>query len=238
MKSAGELSVRTRARIAGAVYLLFFLTALAGSLIAPATGPFAPSTDAAAAAKAVTGNVAAYQAGIALALISTAFYVALAGLFYQLFRPVSRSLSLLVVLFSLTGSVVTAVGVLLELAPLDILGGASYLKVFSQQQLQALSLLFVNLSAEAGHVALLFFGVFQVLLGYLIYRSTFLPRITGVLIAVAGVGWFTFLSPPLSTFLLTELEVLGFAAEASLMLWLLLVGVNVQRWNEKAGMAA
>ena len=81
----------------------------------------------------------------------------------------------------------------------------------------------------------MFFGVFQLFLGYLIYKSTFLPRIIGILIAVAGVGWLTFLSPPLAHYLLTVLEVVGFGAEASLMLWLLVMGVNVQRWNEKAG---
>ena len=59
-----------------------------------------------------------------------------------------------------------------------------------------------------------------------------------MLIAVAGVGWLTFLSPALANYLLTVLEVVGFAAEASLMLWLLVMGVNVQRWNEKAGAAS
>jgi Domain of unknown function (DUF4386) len=238
MKSIVEMSPRTRARIAGAVYLLFFLTAVLGAVVAPSTGPGAPSGDAAVAANGIVGHEALYELGVALGLISTVFYVGLAGLFYQMFRPVSRNLSLLVVLFSLVGSVITAVGSLLQLAPLDILSGGSYLSVFSHQQLHSLSLLFLNLSLDAGHVALVFFGVFQLFLGYLIYKSTFLPRLIGVLIAVAGVGWLTFLSPPLANYLLTILEAVGFAAEASLMLWLLVMGVNVQRWNEKAGAAS
>jgi len=235
MKSVAEMSPRMRARIAGAVYLLFFVTAVLGAVVAPSTGPGGPAGDAGAAANGIVGHEAQYELGIELGLISTVFYVVLAGLFYQMFLPVSRNLSLLVVLFSLVGSVITAVGSLLQLAPLDILSGGSYLNTFSQQQLHSLSLLFLNLSLDAGHVALVFFGVFQLFLGYLIYKSTFLPRIIGILIAVAGVGWLTFLSPPLAHYLLTVLEVVGFGAEASLMLWLLVMGVNVQRWNEKAG---
>jgi len=235
MKSVAEMSPRMRARIAGAVYLLFFVTAVLGAVVAPSTGPGGPAGDAGAAANGIVGHEAQYELGIALGLISTVFYVVLAGLFYQMFLPVSRNLSLLVVLFSLVGSVITAVGSLLQLAPLDILSGGSYLNTFSQQQLHSLSLLFLNLSLDACHVALVFFGVFQLFLGYLIYKSTFLPRIIGILIAVAGVGWLTFLSPPLAHYLLTVLEVVGFGAEASLMLWLLVMGVNVQRWNEKAG---
>lgn len=237
MRPIVETSPRTRARIAGVVYLLFFVTAVLGALVSPSTGPAGPSGDATAAANAIVGHEAQYELGVALGLVSTVFYVGLAGLFYQMFRPVSRNLSLLVVLFSLVGCAITAVGTVLQLAPLNILSGGSYLSAFNDQQLRALSLLSLNLSVEAGRVALVFFGVFQLFLGYLIYRSTFLPRIIGVLIAVAGVGWLTFLSPPLANYLLTVLEVFGFAAEASLMLWLLVKGVNVQRWNEKAGVA-
>jgi len=58
--------------------------------------------------------------------------------------------------------------------------------------------------------------------------------VIGVLIALAGVGWLTFLSPPLANQLLIPLEVVGFVAEASLMLWLLVMGVNAQRWNAVA----
>jgi len=83
-------------------------------------------------------------------------------------------------------------------------------------------------------VALTFFGVFQLLLGYLIYRSGFLPPILGVLIAVAGVGWLLFLIPPLVSALVVYLEVLGFVAEALLMVWLLVRGVNAARWAELA----
>jgi hypothetical protein len=85
--------------------------------------------------------------------------------------------------------------------------------------------------------SLVFFGPYCLLIGYLIFRSTFLPRILGVLMAFAGLGWLIFLTP-LANHLSTYLKFLGFLAEASLMLWLIVKGVSVQRWNEQASAAA
>jgi hypothetical protein len=87
--------------------------------------------------------------------------------------------------------------------------------------------------APYGISTLVFFGPYCLLIGYLIFRSTFLPRILGVLMALAGLGWLIFLSP-FANHLSTYLKALGFLAEASLMLWLLVKGVNVQRWKEQA----
>jgi hypothetical protein len=84
--------------------------------------------------------------------------------------------------------------------------------------------------------SLVFFGPYCLLLGYLIFRSTFLPRILGVLMALAGLGWLIFLSP-LANHLSTYLKVFGFVAEMSLMLWLLVKGVNAQRWSQRASTA-
>ncbi len=226
-------SPRTQARIAGGVYLLFFVTAVLGALVAPGTSGLGGSAgNAAAMADAIKGHQDLFRLGFALDLVSTAAYVALAALFYQLFRPVSRTGALLAVVFSLTGCALTAVGSLFQLAALVVLGGDAYLNAFTTAQLNAVALLLINFNAIAGSVALVFFGFFQLALGYVIYRSTFLPRILGILIAVAGVGWLTFLWSPLSAFLLSELEVVGFAAEALLMLWLIVMGVNPQRWYE------
>lgn len=230
-----EVSPRARARIAGAVYLLFFLTAVLGALVAPGiSGLGGASGDAAATANNILAHEAAYRVGWALGLISTACYVALIALFYQLFRPVSRTFALLAAFFGLVGCAITAFGSLFQLAPSVILSGSPYLSVFDAKQMQALALLLLNLGVQVGDIALVFFGLFQLMLGYLIFKSTFLPRVLGALIALAGVGWLTFLAPPLANVLLTYLEVFGFLAEAVLMLWLLVMGVNAQRWQERA----
>jgi hypothetical protein len=220
-----QVSPRSRARITGVVYLLFFLTAVLGGVFTPAT------------ANNILAHETSFRLGYALTLISTASYVAVAALFYQLFKPVSRSLSLMAAFFSLVGCALTAVQSLFQLAPSVVLGGSQYSSAFKVEQLHALAQMFLDLNAQAGYVALVFFGVFQLLIGYLIFRSTFLPRILGALMALGGLGWLTFLSPPLANHLLTYLEVLGLLAEGPLMLWLLVMGVNGQRWNEQASAA-
>jgi len=84
---------------------------------------------------------------------------------------------------------------------------------------------------------LVFFGPYCLLIGYLVFRSTFLPRFLGVPMALAGVGWLVFLLPAGEHYLSLYIEILGILAEASLMLWLIVMGVNVQRWKAQAGAA-
>jgi hypothetical protein len=234
-------SPRTRARITGVVYLLFFVTAVLGEFFTRQAGisGIQPgvSGDAAATANTILAHELFYRLGFALGLISTACYVAVTALFYQLFRPVSRSLSLIAVFFSLVGLAIQAFGSLFQLTPLIVLRGSPYLSVFNVKQLQALALMFLNLNALVGYIALVFDGLFLFLIGYLIFRSTFLPRILGALVAFASLGWLTFLSPPLANYLYTYIQILGALAEVSLMLWLLLIGVNAQRWIERASAA-
>jgi len=105
------------------------------------------------------------------------------------------------------------------------------------EQLRALALMFLELNTQAVSICLVFFGFYDLLIGYLIFRSAFLPRILGVLMALAGLGWLTFLSPPVANYLSPYTLVLGFLSELSLMLWLLVRGVNVQRWKEQASAA-
>ncbi len=83
-------------------------------------------------------------------------------------------------------------------------------------------------------IGIVFHGFYCLLIGYLMWRSAFLPRILGALVAFAGLAWLTFLSPPLANYLSPYNLASGLVGEASLMLWLLVMGVNLQRWKEKA----
>jgi hypothetical protein len=217
-----EVAPRSRARVTGVVYLLFFVTAVLGAYFTPATPP------------AILAHESAFWVGYTLTLTSTALYVALTALLYQLFWPVSRSFSLLAAFFGLIGCALQAFGSLFQLAPVLILQDEASSKLFTADQTQALAQLFLNLHAQANSISLVFFGTFLLLIGYLIFKATFLPRLLAVPIILAGVGWLTFLAPPLANQILTYIEVLGFLAEAALMLWLLVVGVNSERWKEQA----
>jgi len=234
MERIAEASLRPRARITGVVYLLYFLTAIIGEFFLRG---LVVDGDAAATANNILAHESLFRLGLATGLISTAFYVAVTALFYDLFKAVSRSLSLLAAFFSLVGCAILAFASLFQLAPLVVLGGSQYLSVFKVEQLRALALMFLELNTQAGNICVVFFGVYCLLIGYLIFRSTFLPRLLGVLMALAGLGWLTFLSPPLANHLSPYNLVLGFLAELALMLWLLVRGVNVQRWKEQASAA-
>jgi len=102
----------------------------------------------------------------------------------------------------------------------------------------ALSILALLHLAPSRPQPLVFFGCYCLLIGYLILRSTFLPRILGVLMAVGGLGWLTFISPALSAYLAPYNMVPGILGEATLTVWLLAAGVNSRCWNEQALMAA
>ena len=238
MQQAGaRMTPRTWARITGAVYLFFFVTGILGEVFvrqAGVSGIGPTPTDAVAAASGILSNELAYRAGIAIGLISTASYAVVVGLLYRLFRPAGAALALVAVILGVIGCAVSATGTVFHFAPLLVLKSDAYLSAFDPQQRAALALLALKLSAQVNAIALVFFGLFQIAIGYVMFRATFLPRVLGVLVLVAGIGWLTVLVPPLADMLGTPLEVLGFIAEASLMVWLLAFGVNAQRWNEQA----
>jgi hypothetical protein len=141
---------------------------------------------------------------------------------------------LLAAFFSLVGCAILVFASLFQLAPLVVLGGGQYLSAFKVEQLRALAFLFLELYGQGVNLCFVFFGVYCLLIGYLIFKSSSLPRILGVLMAFAGLGWLTFLFPPLADYLSPYNLVLGFLAELALMLWLLVMGVDVQRWKEQA----
>lgn len=216
----------------GVVYLLFFVTAFAAAFL---MNRLVVSNDAAATAKSILAHEALYRSGFAVSLMSNALYIAVTALFYRLFEPVNRNMSLLAAFFSLVGCAVQIFGGLLQLAPLTILGDSQLSSAFQVQQLQALSLLSLKLHGQTFTISLVIFALYDLLLGYLIFRSTFLPGILGVLMMVAGVGWLTFVWPPLATALSSYVMPFGALSEILLMLWLLVKGVSVSSWQEKAG---
>ena len=135
-------------------------------------------------------------------LVGGVAYLVVTLLLYELLKPVSRRLSLLAAFFSIVGIAIGAIGSLGHLAPLFLLNGATYLTVFNTAQLQALALLSLKLHAQAYLIALVFFGFYEVLLGYLIVASAFLPRALGAIVGIAGLAFLVnsfaiFLSPPL-----------------------------------------
>ncbi len=235
MERTAEASPRLKARIAGVFYLGTFVT---GGLALFAGGRLIVSGDAAATAANILAHESLLQLSFAANLLATACYIAVTALFYEIFKTVNRSLSLIAAFFSLVGCAIGAASFVFQLAPLVVLGGKQYLSVFKMEELQALALVLVNLHAQAYNISLVFFGFYCLLIGYLIFKSTFLPRSLGVLMGFAGLGWLTFLSPPLAKSLYPYVLAPGILGEGALTLWLLVMGVNAERWQEQASAAA
>jgi hypothetical protein len=217
--------------MAAVFQLLEGLTSAFGQVIIPR---LVVSGDAAATAANILGNEPLFRLGFASTLIGVLFHIAWTLLFYDLFKPVNRSVSLLAAFVMLLGCAFQALTSLLYLAPVRVLTAGSALSAFTAEQLQALALVFLKLNGLAFDIYLVFFGFWCVLTGYLIFRSTFLPRLLGVLLVIDGLGWMTFLSPSLGRYLIPLIFIAVALAELPLMLWLLVKGVNVRKWKEEA----
>jgi hypothetical protein len=231
-----ESSPRLKARITGVLYLLTILTGIFAQGFV--SERLVVSGDAAATATNILTHKIFYELGFTFYLIEMACQIAVTALFYDLLKPVNGSLSLVAAFLGLAGCIIKMVSRLFYIAPLLVVGGAHYLNVFDHKQLQALSLLFLKVNDRGAGIALAFFGFYALLTGWLIIRSTFLPRILGVLSIVGGLGWLTFLYPPLGYRLFLYLAVFGILGAATLILCLLVFGVNEQRWREQARAAA
>ncbi len=235
MERIGETSPRFEARITGAFYLLTMLTGIFAQGFVSRS--LVVDGDAAATATNILMHKSLFQLGFAVYLIEMACQIAMTALFYDLLKPAGRSVSLLAAFLGFAGCVIKTFSRLFFIAPLFILGGAHYLSVFSAEQLQALALLFLKVNDHGAAIALVYFGFYALLTGYLIVRSTFLPRILGVLSIFGGLGWMSFLYQPLGYRLFPYIAALGVLGAALLILWLLVFGVNEQRWKEQASVA-
>jgi Domain of unknown function (DUF4386) len=234
-----EMSPRFKARLAGFFWLMTIVTgsfALFGDRLVVAN-------DGVATAANILANESLYRFGLGANIVAGVCYLVATVFVYDLLKPVNRNVSLLAAFFSLAGCAISGVGFVLYLAPLVVLGGAKFLSAFTAEQLQALALAFVGLRAQAFYVSHVFFGLHCLLVGCLIVGSSFLPKIVGALMLIAGLGWLTMsfsnlLSPPLGHALGAYILAPGALGEIALALWLLVMGVNAQRWMERDASAA
>jgi hypothetical protein len=227
-----ETSPQFYARMAGACYLLGALASVFGQMIIP--DRLVVSSSAATTAGNILAHESSYRFGAVLAFMSVPFHLVWAILFYRLFKPVNKSIPLLAAFVMLMGCVMWTLCAFFSLAVLNVLKGTSSLSAFAPEQLQTLALVLLRLNAQAYDIGLVFFGLWCLLVGYLIAKSTFLPRTIGVLYALAGVGYLTLLWQPLAKYLYPYNLALAGPGEVSLLLWLLVKGVNVPKWKEQA----
>jgi hypothetical protein len=176
------------------------------------------SCSATATAANILSHEPLFRLGFVSSLMTVPFHLVWAVLFYGLFKPVNKSVSLLAGFVMLVACAMWALSSLLYLAPLLVLQGKTSLSAFAREQLQALALMLLKLNAQAYDIGLVFFGFWCVLIGYLILRSTFLPRIIAVLEVLAGLGYMTLLWRPLTHYLYPYNLALAGPGEISLLL--------------------
>ncbi len=224
-----EVSPQVYARAGGSLYLLVIVAGIIAQMFI--SGRIVVAGDAAATAANIQTHKNLFQLGFTIYIIEMSAQIAQTVIFYLLLRPVSRSISLVALFFGVAGCVIKMLSRLFYLAPLLVLGDVNYLGVFSDVQLQALALLLLNMNNQAAGMALPFFGFSTLLNGFLIFKSAFLPRFLGVLSVIGGLGWLTFLYPPLGYQLLPYIMVIGLIGSISYILWLLIKGINAEQWK-------
>jgi len=229
-----EASPQALARIGGLLYLVIIVLGIFEEAFV--RNRIVVSGDAAATAANLRSLESLWRLGIASESVLLICATALTLIFFVLLRPVSRDLALLAVLFNLVSIAVEAAVQLYLIGALFPLDNAEYLKAFTPEQLHVLARLPIRSHAYGFGVALIFFGCECLILGYLIFRSGFLPRAVGVLMQIAGLCYLVnsfalLLAPGLADRLFPAILLPAFVGEASLCLWLLVRGVNVEKWN-------
>jgi len=227
-------------RVFGLTFLLRFIPAIFGnffvrsSLIVPG--------DAVTTATNIMASEGLFRAGIASMLIVFVLDVVAILALYVVLKPVNRNLSLLAAFFGLIHVAIVGLNLLTDFFALLLLSGADYLTVFEPDQLYALVLLLLNSHNYGFQLGLFFFSFHLFILGYLVFKSGYLPRILGVLLIVSSIGYL------LDSFALTLLpnyadyeEIIlmiiflpNLIGEVALAFWLLIKGVDVEQWEKRA----
>lgn len=231
-----EASPRFKARIAGLLYLIVIVGGFFAEVLV--RGKLVVHGDPAATAHNIMTHELLYRWGFVAELLYLVCNVPLALLLYDLFKVVSRTVALLDLGFGLLSTVIEAVSLLGHYAPLLFLNGGHHLSAFTPEQLQAASYVSIQLFESGFAICLVFFGFDCLAMAYLIIRSTFLPKIIGVLLGIEGVFYLVnsfanFLAPAIADRVFPFLAASAIA-EILMCLWLLVMGVNEQRWKDQA----
>jgi hypothetical protein len=232
---------RRWARIAGGLYLTNIIGGAFAIGYVPAV--LVVPGDAAATARNIVAHALLYRVSLVVHLIVILTNIPSAMLFYELFRVVGRRSSWLMVGFLLMGTAVEGAYLLNQFVPLLLVDGGHSVSGLTTEQLQAQVSLPFDLATTGYSIAQVIYVGYLLLTGYLIVRSTFFPRIVGVLLAMGGVGYLIYsfadlLAPRFATHLVPYIQFPSLIGEGSLCLVLLVIGVNEQRWKEQASTAA
>ncbi len=230
-------SIQRNARFAGFLYLLiaicggFSFFYMRNTIIVPG--------DAAATVSNLMASEWLFRLGIVADAVVFLGEIVLIAILYALLKPVSKTLSLAAAYARLAMVVMQGMNLLNYFFVLLLVSGAGYLAVFEAEQLNALVLLFLNAYEYVALIWGTFFGLHTLLLGYLVYKSGFFPKVLGVLVLLASLGYLidsfgNFVLPQYDELYSSTVVLLAVVGELALTFWLLIKGVNVEQWKKRA----
>jgi hypothetical protein len=221
------------ARVAGWLYLCMVPFGIFGVMWVPSI-MYVPG-DTAATANNIMASESLFRLGIVSALIVQVLHIFVVLALYKLLKPVNRNYALLMVIFALVGVPIAMLSELNQYAALALLSGADYLATFTAEQLNAQVTLFLNLRESGLVIAWIFWGLWLFPMGYLVFKSGYIPRILGILLMIGCIGYqIDFLTSVL--FPKFDVLISGVASigELLLPLWLVIKGVDVEQWEKHA----
>lgn len=234
---ASAESIQTYARLAGVLGLLSVVAGGFGEAYVPSVTIV--SGDPGATARNILAAETLFRWGFAGYLVEALCDAALTVVFYVLLRPVHRNLAMAMLVFRIISTCGFASAQMLHFVALSTLSSAPHATAFGPDQLNALAFTLITASAFGQSLFTMFYGVATLLLGWLIWRSTFLPRVFGILLIFVGIGFtartfFLVLAPAYASNLLLAAAAIAFPP---LLVWLLVKGVDVARWSARAAAA-
>jgi hypothetical protein len=233
MTTKEKINPNKTARVAGCLYLMLFPLGIFGIIYVPSS--LIVLGDAATTASNIMANELLYRLSIVTALTLQIVYIFLALALYKLLNPVDKNNAVLMVILVLVAAPIAMLNELNHVAVLLVLSGSDFLTTFSLDQVQASVPLFLNLHEHGVFIAQIFWGLWLFPMGYLIFKSNFLPLALGILMIIGGFGYlvdsFVYFIFPDFDVTFSEFTFLG---ELLLPLWLMFKGVNHEQWENYA----
>lgn len=226
------ISNKSLARIAGFCYLVVIATGLFSEVFVRQT--LRVTNDALTTAHNIQTNEMLFRWGVVADLINFIVGIPTILIIYNFFKKSNKILLQIALTLVIIQTAIIAVNLLNQITPLLLLANETYLNTFQQSQLATLSLLSLNIQSQGYAIGLVFFGFYCILIGFVIYKTNAMPRVIGVLYAIAGLCYlinsFTmFLSKGFANPIFVYLAIPIFIGELSVCLWLLLKGIDTTK---------
>ena len=236
------MSIQTSPRLIGRILALLSLVLILSAVFAQGfvSDRLIDYSSATNTANNILAHQGLFRLGFTVYLIEMACNVANTALWYVLLRPVNRSVALVAAFMDLAGAVFKTFARVFFITPLWLLlhTGSPVLSGFTSEQVQSIALILLRVNAIGTTPASAFFGISILLNGYLIFRSTFLPRWLGALQMLSALGWLAYFYPPLGSRMFMVAALGSLLNVVVMILWLLIRGVDEDKWRSRAAAAS